>query len=819
MVRETNWNPVRTYVTHAKAEPEIAKNVRELKNLGATLKEVQTYLNMYYSVENRRFGVVKVGGGVVLDNLDDLVESISTLVKFGLIPVVVHGAGPQMNEALKKLGIPSSYDEGLRITTPEILKVARKVFVETNFRIANALERNGIRATPIQTGVFEAKPRDMSRWGYVGDVTHVNVEPIFSAIDNGCVPILTCMGQSEDGHFLNINADIAARDVARVTQPRTIVYVSQKGGLLGKDGKILQSIDINYDYENLISQPWFQHGDALKLKEIRELMQHLPSHSTVSVTSAKLMARELLTHSLSGTLVTNTERINIVDSTSKIDKDRMKLLLEHSFAGKLTDNFFENVEQNLDAIYISELYHSLAIICKLQGVPYLNKFAVSQEMQMAGLGGRLWDQLVADYKSLIWRSRTNNPVNRWYFERAQGSYTDREKGWTVFWYGLKDFKQVEELVKEVLALPKDILKSNDYPKPVTEAVVKEKPDVPKVEEIVFNVGLIGARGHTGLELVKLIEAHPYLQLTVASSRAMVGKPLSTLYPETENDILFCDLEPEAVKNHDVHTWILAMPNGASKQYIDHIPSSAKVVDLSADNRFDSTWQYGLPEMGDNRQKIRHASRIANPGCYATGQQLAILPLLGTQQMPRILTGTPVVFGVSGYSGAGTTPSPKNDVTRLRDNMMAYSLQGHLHEQEVSHHLATLGHPYGVRFTPHVAQWFRGIHLTMVMDLFGTEDREGLLYRYRSFYQDEPLVEVVDSIPEVKDIAGKHNVVLGGFSLNEDKTRLVIVATIDNLLKGAATQCMQNINLMMGFDEFTSILPKEETIDVVGVGTN
>ena len=116
-------------------KPEVMKNVRLLKNLGATPQEVQSYLNMYLSVDNRRFGVIKVGGGVIQDNLDDLVNSISTLTKFGLIPVIVHGAGPQMNQTLKKLGIPSSYDEGLRITTPEILKVARKIFVEANFEL------------------------------------------------------------------------------------------------------------------------------------------------------------------------------------------------------------------------------------------------------------------------------------------------------------------------------------------------------------------------------------------------------------------------------------------------------------------------------------------------------------------------------------------------------------------------------------------------------------------------------------------------------------------------------------------------------------
>ena len=131
------FQAVAAYSSSATPEPkpEVMKNVRLLKSLGASPQEVQSYLNMYLDVDSKRFGVIKVGGGVIQDNLDDLVNSISTLTKFGLIPIIVHGAGPQMNSTLKKMGIPSSYDEGLRITTPEILKVARKIFVEANFRL------------------------------------------------------------------------------------------------------------------------------------------------------------------------------------------------------------------------------------------------------------------------------------------------------------------------------------------------------------------------------------------------------------------------------------------------------------------------------------------------------------------------------------------------------------------------------------------------------------------------------------------------------------------------------------------------------------
>jgi N-acetyl-gamma-glutamyl-phosphate reductase/acetylglutamate kinase len=146
-----------------------------------------------------------------------------------------------------------------------------------------------------------------------------------------------------------------------------------------------------------------------------------------------------------------------------------------------------------------------------------------------------------------------------------------------------------------------------------------------------------------------------------------------------------------------------LPNGVCKPFVDAIEETGNkdsvIVDLSADYRFDSRWTYGLPELVD-RAKIAKATRIANPGCYATAAQLGIAPLLGQ------MSAQPTVFGVSGYSGAGTKPSPKNDVANLTNNIIPYSLTDHIHEREIS---AQLGE--AVAFIPHVAVWFQGIHVS------------------------------------------------------------------------------------------------------------
>ena len=186
-------------------------------------------------------------------------------------------------------------------------------------------------------------------------------------------------------------------------------------------------------------------------------------------------------------------------------------------------------------------------------------------------------------------------------------------------------------------------------------------------------------------------------------------------------------------------------------------------------------------------------RISNPGCYATAMQLAIAP------MANVLDGPVQCFGVSGWSGAGTTPSDKNNVDLLRDNLMPYALTGHVHEREVS---KQLGHP--VEFMPHVAPHFRGLSITANLRLSIAFDIEEVFARYRGRYAAEPLVKVLDDAPWVSRIAGAHHVELGGFTLSGDGKRLVVVATEDNLLKGAATQALQNLNLAFGLDEFAGI---------------
>lgn len=312
--------------------------------------------------------------------------------------------------------------------------------------------------------------------------------------------------------------------------------------------------------------------------------------------------------------------------------------------------------------------------------------------------------------------------------------------------------------------------------------------------IPIRIGIVGARGHVGSELIRLLAAHPRFVIGFVSSREREGQRLDTHEPGYAGDLRYVAYSPEQAAGQGMDALVLALPNGMAAPFVaavdEHVLDTV-LIDLSADYRFDAHWHYGLPER--SRAAVAQARRISNPGCYATAMQLAIAPMLGE------LAGPVQCFGVSGYSGAGTTPSDRNDPEKLRDNLMPYALTGHLHEREVTRHL---DHP--VEFMPHVAAHFRGITLTANLHLREAFTRDAVLARYRAAYADELLVRVLDEAPWVSAIAGKHHVEVGGFTLSSDGRRLVVVSTLDNLLKGAATQALQNLNLAFGLPETMGI---------------
>lgn len=301
------------------------------------------------------------------------------------------------------------------------------------------------------------------------------------------------------------------------------------------------------------------------------------------------------------------------------------------------------------------------------------------------------------------------------------------------------------------------------------------------------VGLVGARGFVGGELLPMIERHPQLELAWVTSSSQVGEPV-----QAAPTLRYAAADPELLAREPVDMLMLALPNGESKRWIAGARGDLLVVDLSTDHRFDERWVYAQPERF--RARIAGARRISCPGCYATAAQLAIAPVLDLVQDAH-------VFGVSGVSGAGTARTERNDPEVLRDNLIPYALVDHAHERELSHQLGR-----AVRFMPHVAPFFRGLSVTVSLELASPVSRAELERRFGEAYANEAFVELTEQPPRPRDSVGRHGVRVGGLSLSQDGRHCVVVAALDNLLGGAASQALRASNLAFGFAEGSGLSP-------------
>lgn len=837
--------------------------INVLQNLGSK-REVQQYLSQFQSVSSQKFAVIKVGGAILTDYIDELCSSLRNLNQMGLFPVIIHGAGPQLNKMLEEAGIEPSYQEGIRITDGKTLGVARKLFLEENLKLVEALEAWGVRARPITSGVLMADYKDKDTWKFVGEVNQVNTQSINAAIADNYIPVLTCMAENSEGQVLNVNADKAAAELAKALVPLKIVYLSEKGGLHNKEtGKLIEAINLDEEYDRYMNMPWVIHGTRSKIRDIKDLLDHLPRSSSVAIIGPESLERELFTHSGAGTLIRRGTKLQQASHLSEIsDLAKLKEVLVRDRRGldseAVVDRYLESLKSRDFNAYYDEGMEALAVVLpptasSQNSLAHLATLTMTRSAWLSNIADNVFQNLKRDFPKLAWTVKQDDENLTWFSEKADGSIARR--GEVLFWYGIESPEEVRELMAEFIqhgrqmfgdinlesqlhraaaaatriregaaklqthresigqvrafstsAFPRRMNQSrNPFSLESRRTYATTNPNPPlgiknREKDYPSKIALIGARGYTGQALIDLLNRHPNMDLRHVSSRELKGKKLAGY---TKREIIYENLSPDDVRRMadkgEVDCWVMALPNGVCKPYVDAIEESghkeAVIVDLSADYRFDPKWTYGLPELVQ-RNKIAGATRISNPGCYATAAQLGIAPLLD-HLAPS--PANPTVFGVSGYSGAGTKPSPKNDVENLTNNLIPYSLTDHIHEREIS---AQLGREIG--FIPHVAVWFAGIHHTISLPLANAMASRDVRQLYQDRFNGEKLVKISGESPLVKNIAGKHGVEIGGFAVHSSGKRAVINVTIDNLLKGAATQCLQNMNLALGYAEYEGI---------------
>ncbi len=328
------------------------------------------------------------------------------------------------------------------------------------------------------------------------------------------------------------------------------------------------------------------------------------------------------------------------------------------------------------------------------------------------------------------------------------------------------------------------------------------------------VGIVGGTGYTGVELLRLLAQHSGVEIATITSRGEAGQKVSDMFPSLRGhvDLPFSDPAQANLKGCDVV--FFATPNGiAMQQARELLDSGVKVVDLAADFRIKdiSVWEkwygmthaspelvaeavYGLPEI--NRDKIRSARLIANPGCYPTAVQLGFLPLLeaGIVDVKHLIADAK-----SGVSGGGRKAETHILLAEAADSFKAYGVSGHRHLPEISQGLAGMcGQPVGLTFVPHLTPMIRGIHATLYATLDADVDLQAL---FEERYSSEPFVDVLPkgAHPETRSVRSS-NVCRISVHRPQNGDKVVVLSVIDNLVKGAAGQAVQNMNLMFGLSE-------------------
>ncbi|KAJ3555213.1 hypothetical protein NM688_g2699 [Phlebia brevispora] len=390
---------------------------RLLYSIG-TKREVERYLRIFSSSSDAtnpaKFAVVKIGGAV-LDQIDELAASLSFLYRVGLYPVVLHGAGPQLNGIIESEGIIPDYIDGIRVTDAKTLQIARRVFLEENLRLVNALEKLGTRARPITSGVFTADYLDKDKYGLVGKITRIDKRPLEASIRSGALPILTSLAESESGQILNVNADIAAGELAKELEPLKIVFLNEKGGLFhGVTGEKLDVINLDEEYDELLRQSWVKYGTKLKLREFKELLDHLPRTSSVAVIRADMLQRELFTDSGAGTLIRRGYKLFKHSDISAIGPDRVRQVIhdrdpdvlagEQSVTGVLND-----MKKAPYTIYGDEPLEVLAIVSEPEDdIPVMTKLLASRSGILNGTIDNVFNAIKKDHRRLFWTARADD---------------------------------------------------------------------------------------------------------------------------------------------------------------------------------------------------------------------------------------------------------------------------------------------------------------------------------------------------------------------------------------------------------------------------
>jgi acetylglutamate kinase len=387
--------------------------MRILKSFGLD-KEMALYLQTFQKTPVGKFAVIKIGGGVLQEKMQMVADDLAFLSQLGLAPIVIHGAD-QKAEASGKKG------EAQRISNALTSKLVSLI----NEKGGRAINANGMGIVEV-----EKKPSgDVYGTDFVGKVKRVKKDKIFRICKAGYVPVLASFGYEDDVAY-SINADTLASWLVNKIQPKKFILVTDSGGVLDKNGSVISTIDVHLDLPELIKQDMITDGMLPKVQEIETLLNSNPT-MVVEVCSAENILEELFTIKGSGTFIRYGGRFIVKKSFRGLNKVRIKKLLNESFGKSLVPEYFDEA---VECVIVDKDYCGLMVIKNLDGVPYLDKFAVAKSAQGNGLGKAMWNFMRNRYDRLIWRAAPSNQISNWYLKNCDGM--QKSGSWVIFWYNL-----------------------------------------------------------------------------------------------------------------------------------------------------------------------------------------------------------------------------------------------------------------------------------------------------------------------------------------------------------------------------------------------
>ena len=467
----------------------------------------------------------------------------------------------------------------------------------------------------------------------MGKITKVNTKPIEAAINDGCIPILTVMAENEEGQVLNVNADVAAGELARALKPLKIVYLSEKGGLFNGDtNEKISAINLDEEYDHLMSQWWVRHGTRLKIKEMKQLLDDLPRTSSVAIIHPAHLEKELFTDTGAGTLIRRGNKLQTATSLSEFQgTDQLKEVLvrdrEGLDAGAVVDRYIQALQQRPFKAYYDSQLEALGIVLPSQGgssIAHLATFTITKPGWLTNIADNIFQNLKKDYPKLMWTVRQDDENLTWFFDKADGSVS--KGGEVLFWYGVESADEVRELMVEFtqhgrkmfgdINLESQLNRAAQAAQRIRESGSPQKqqarayststrfsagrpqfmssraaatpfgvsrrtfatestnPNPPLGKKNSSNerparVALIGARGYTGKALVEMLNKHPNMDLRHVSSRELAGKQLAGY---DKREITYENLSTDDVRRmaerDEVDCWVMALPNGVCKPFVD-----------------------------------------------------------------------------------------------------------------------------------------------------------------------------------------------------------------------------------------------------------